>query len=183
MGEGKKVSPVVLKETVRIGIFSYVGIGILLLVYYILATFCPPEVWDVPFDYTVVLGAVCCGIIDILNFFFMGLAVQKVTEMRAAVQAPPQTPSSSSEIEDTGREDEEEEPAVYIDEETEKKARKVMSASFKMRMLMIVVWIALACCLPCFNVVSGIVPLLFPSIGIKLLTIWRRIFSRGRDAE
>lgn len=52
--------------------------------------------------------------------------------------------------------------------EDEKMARGFMKASFSRRMLMQGVWIVAAIAAPCFFWISGILPLLFPSIGIKI---------------
>ena len=52
------------------------GIGLLLMwiVFGVLHVAMPQKV---PFDYTVFLGGAAGGIVAVLNFFFMGLAVQK----------------------------------------------------------------------------------------------------------
>ena len=148
MSGRKGIDPVVRKETLRVGAIAYAGIALMLLGFFLLNRFCPPEVWDVPFDYTVILGGVCCGVIDILNFFLMGLAVVKVTSLEPAVDE-----EGNVSEEDTGR------------------ARKIMSTSMRLRFLMMIVWVVIAIAVPCFNPVAGIMPLLFPTLGIKLLGI------------
>lgn len=50
----------------------------------------------------------------------------------------------------------------------EKMARDYMKASFSRRMLIQAVWVVVAIVTPCFFWVSGILPLLFPSFGIKI---------------
>lgn len=52
--------------------------------------------------------------------------------------------------------------------EDEKLARGFMKASFSRRMLLQVLWIVLSLVAPCFYWVAGILPLLFPSAGIKI---------------
>ncbi len=58
--------------------------------------------------------------------------------------------------------------AVTDDEKT---ARKILQGSYSKRMLMQVVWIVIAIIAPCFNVVAGILPLLFPTMGIKIRAV------------
>ena len=152
MSGRKGVDPVVRKETVRVGAIAYAGIALMLLVFFLLHTFCPKEVWDVPFDYTVILGGVCCGIIDILNFFLMGLAVVKVTSLEPVLD----------------------EEGNVSDEDTSR-ARKIMSTSMKLRFLIMIVWCILAIVLPCFNAIAGILPLVFPTLGIKVLGLAKKV--------
>lgn len=151
MSGRRGIDPVVRKETFRVGAIAYAGIALMLLIFFLLHTFCPKEVWDVPFDYTVILGGVCCGIIDILNFFLMGLAVVKVTSLEPT-------------LDEEGN----------LSEEDAKKARKIMSASMKLRFLLMIVWCILAIALPCFNAIAGILPLLFPTLGIKVLGLAKK---------
>jgi len=51
------------------------------------------------------------------------------------------------------------------------RARNRMKLSYTYRYLMQVAWIVIAILVPCFNYISGIVPLLFPSLGIKIASI------------
>jgi len=51
------------------------------------------------------------------------------------------------------------------------RARNRMKLSYTYRYLMQIAWIVIAIMVPCFNYISGIVPLLFPSLGIKLASI------------
>ena len=51
------------------------------------------------------------------------------------------------------------------------RARSRMKLSYTYRYLMQIAWIVIAILVPCFNYIAGIVPLLFPSIGIKLASI------------
>ena len=51
------------------------------------------------------------------------------------------------------------------------RARNRMKLSYTYRYLMQVAWIVIAILVPCFNYISGIVPLLFPSLGIKIGSI------------
>ena len=61
------VQPAVKKETGKVAAIT--GIGLILM-----HAFMPQKV---PFDYTVFLGGAVGGCVAVLNFFFMGLAVQK----------------------------------------------------------------------------------------------------------
>ncbi len=51
------------------------------------------------------------------------------------------------------------------------RARNRMKLSYTYRYLMQVAWIVIAILVPCFNYITGIVPLLFPSLGIKIASI------------
>lgn len=93
----------------------------------------------VPFDHTVILGGIGGGIIAVLNFFLMGMTVQKIAS-----------------------------------ETDEDRAKMWMKNSYSKRMLMQMVWVIVAIVVPCFQFVAGIVPLLFPGIGIKILGIMKR---------
>ena len=68
------VQPAVKKETKRIIKITIVG---LILMWILLAVlhFAMPD--KVPLDYTVFLGGIGGGAVAVLNFFLMGLAVQK----------------------------------------------------------------------------------------------------------
>ena len=59
-------------------------------------------------------------------------------------------------------------------------ARGRMKASYSRRMLMQMAWVVVAIVAPCFHFVAGIVPLLFPSLGIKLTGIFGRK-NKGGD--
>lgn len=71
----KDLAPAIKKETKRVGIFTFSGVVIMWIVFLILHA-CMPE--KVPFDYTVILGGFLGGLIAVLNFFLMGVTVQKV---------------------------------------------------------------------------------------------------------
>ena len=81
-------------------------------------------------------GGICGGIVAVLNFFLMGVTVQKVTDL-----------------------------------ENEADARNMMKASYSRRMMMQGVWVVLAILLPCFQFAAGLIPLLFPGIGIKIANL------------
>lgn len=132
-----KLSPAVRKETVRIAYLSAAGALLECLVFLILHLLIPDKV---PFNYKVLLGALGGAATAVLNFFLMGLTVQKVAEM--------------------------------ADEEL---ARKYMKASYSRRMLLQMLWVLLAVTAPVFQPVAGVLPLLFPGLGIKLLTLFGKI--------
>lgn len=68
------VQPVVKKETKRIIKITIVGL-ILMWILFAVLHFAMPD--KVPLDYTVFLGGIGGGAVAVLNFFLMGLAVQK----------------------------------------------------------------------------------------------------------
>jgi len=70
----KNVQPAVKKETKRVVMITGAGL-ILMWILFAILHFTMPD--KVPFDYTVILGGIGGGVIAVLNFFLMGLAVQK----------------------------------------------------------------------------------------------------------
>lgn len=68
------VQPAVKKETKRIIKITIVGL-ILMWILFAVLHFAMPD--KVPLDYTVFLGGIGSGAVAVLNFFLMGLAVQK----------------------------------------------------------------------------------------------------------
>ena len=66
--------PAVKKETKRVVMITGAGL-ILMWILFAILHFTMPD--KVPFDYTVILGGIGGGVIAVLNFFLMGLAVQK----------------------------------------------------------------------------------------------------------
>lgn len=68
------VQPAVKKETKRVIVITVAGL-ILMWVLFVVLHFAMPD--KVPLDYTVFLGGIGGGLIAVLNFFLMGLAVQK----------------------------------------------------------------------------------------------------------
>lgn len=56
----------------------------------------------------------------------------------------------------------------------EELARKKMKGSYSQRMLLQMVWGIVAIAAPCFQFVAGLLPLLFPSVGIKLMGIIKK---------
>ena len=69
----ENVQPAVKKETKRVVMITGAGL-ILMWILFAILHFTMPD--KVPFDYTVILGGIG-GVIAVLNFFLMGLAVQK----------------------------------------------------------------------------------------------------------
>ena len=67
----------VKKETKNIAVSEIIGVAIMLLAFFILHMLIPDKV---PFDYRVVLAGIVGGGIAVLNFFLMGITVQKVAE-------------------------------------------------------------------------------------------------------
>lgn len=61
--------------------------------------------------------------------------------------------------------------AAQTDEDA---ARTRMKASYSQRMMVQMLWVVLAIVLPCFQFAAGIIPLLFPSMGIKIMGILKK---------
>lgn len=130
------IQPAVKKETKRVALSTVVEVIVMWIVFFILHMIMPEKV---PFDYTVILGGIGGGFIAILNFFMMGLNVQKVASMTE-----------------------------------EDAARTRMKASYSQRMMMQMLWGIITIVVPCFQFAAGLIPLLFPSIGIKILGIMKK---------
>ena len=134
------IQPAVKRETRNVALITLIGVVIMCVVFFILHIFFPDTV---PFDYTVILGGVCAGCVAVLNFFLMGLAVQKI---------------------------------ATITEEDE--ARKAMQKSYYRRFGLQVLWIIAAIAAPCFNIVAGLLPLMFPGLGIRMRGVLAHIFPK-----
>ena len=74
----ENVQPAVKKETKRVVMITGAGL-ILMWILFAILHFTMPD--KVPFDYTVILGGIGGGVIAVLNFFLMGLAVQKAASV------------------------------------------------------------------------------------------------------
>ena len=131
-----EVQPAVKKETRHVAISTAAGLVIMWIAFGVLHAVMPEKI---PFDYTVILGGIGGGVIAVLNFFLMGLTVQKIASTQ--------------------------------DEEA---ARMKMKASYSQRMLLQMLWVVAAIAIPCFHFAAGILPLLFPSAGIKLMGIFHK---------
>ena len=69
-----EIQPAVKKETKKVIIYTLTGIVLMWIVFAVLHGTMPEKV---PFDYTVILGGLGGGAVAVLNFFLMGLTVQK----------------------------------------------------------------------------------------------------------
>lgn len=127
------IQPAIKSETKKVALSTGICVVLMWAVFLILHMTNPE---GVPFDYTVILGGIGGWIIAVLNFFLLGLTVQKVTN---------------------AQEDD--------------VAKKMMKSSYSNRFLLQVIWCIIAIIAPCFQFVAGILPLLFPSIGIKILGV------------
>lgn len=74
-----QVQDAVKKETARIGAGTAGVSVVMILVFWGLHLVIPDSI---PFDYKVILGAVIGSAVAVGNFFFMGLTVQKIADMR-----------------------------------------------------------------------------------------------------
>lgn len=68
-------------------------------------------------------------------------------------------------------------------EEDEKKAGRIMKMSYSRRMLLQIAWIVIALVTPAVFWAAGIIPLLFPSAGIKIKGIISRKKYIGQEVE
>ncbi|WP_274420311.1 hypothetical protein [Blautia sp. XA-2221] len=131
-----EIQPAVKKETKKVILYTLAGVVLMWVVFAVLHGAIPEKI---PFDYTVILGGLGGGAVAVLNFFLMGLTVQKAAS-----------------CEDEGA------------------ARMRLKASYSQRMLLQVGWGIAAIIAPCFQFAAGLLPLLFPSMGIKLNAIFKK---------
>lgn len=78
------VQPAVKKETRKVAIGTFVCVVLMWAVFGIGHMIAPGKV---PFDYTVLLAGGIGGAVAVLNFFWMGLTVQKIVAMEDQGQA------------------------------------------------------------------------------------------------
>ena len=88
-----EIQPAVKKETKKVIIYTLTGIVLMWIVFAVLHGTMPEKV---PFDYTVILGGLGGGAVAVLNFFLMGLTVQKVVSMEDDKQAAAKMKASYS---------------------------------------------------------------------------------------
>lgn len=69
------IQPAVKKETKKVALSTAAGVFLMWIVFFVLHMIQPD---GIPFDYTVILGGIGGGAVAVLNFFLMGLTVQKV---------------------------------------------------------------------------------------------------------
>ena len=72
------VQPAVRKETKKVAIGTFVCVVLMWAVFGI-GHLAVPE--QIPFDYTVLFAGFIGGMVAVLNFFLMGLTVQKIVSM------------------------------------------------------------------------------------------------------
>ncbi len=124
----KKISPTVLKETAYIAVFVIILSVLMQSVFLIIGK------WSL----TVLLGNILGIVAAVLNFFLLGLTVQK---------------------------------AVTQDE---KKAATTMKFSQMLRMLMLFAIAIAGYLVPIFNIITVVIPYIFPRIAIALLPVFRK---------
>lgn len=73
-----KAEPIIIRELKSVAIATGIGIILMWIVFFVLHLLFKDSV---SFDYTVFSGGVCGGAIAVLNFFLMGLSIQKVTDL------------------------------------------------------------------------------------------------------
>lgn len=87
------IQPAVKKETKKIAAYTAAGTVLMWILFGILHAVTPESV---PFDYTVILGGAAGSAVAVLNFFLMGLTVQKVASTENEDSARMQMKSSYS---------------------------------------------------------------------------------------
>ncbi len=116
------------------------------------------------FDMTVLLGALLGAFFAVLNFFLMGLSVQRAADNMNGVTLSPEDENAETDAdEDTGAEQKQKlSPAS-------EKARRQMQVSYSLRMLMLVAAAVLGLLLPCFHPLAVVIPFLFPRLIIQVV--------------
>ncbi|MDO4647487.1 MAG: ATP synthase subunit I [Eubacteriales bacterium] len=71
-------APAVKNETKFVALVETVGVLLMIVVFAVLHWAMPAKI---PFDWTVVLGGIAGGIVAVLNFFLMGVTIQKAASM------------------------------------------------------------------------------------------------------
>ena len=141
-----KIQPTVRQETMRIAKGTCVLTAVMLLVFVLL------KQWSMPVLWGALLG---CGT-AILNFFLLGLSVQKASDMMKGVEMPPEP----------DEDDENAEKPPMPPEIAQAKQR--MQLSYTGRMIMMGAVGILGLSLSCFHAVATVLPLLFPRVMIHL---------------
>ena len=75
MDNKNRPADAVKKETRNIALSEIIGVAVMLLVFLLLHLLMPDRI---PFDYRVILAGILGGAVAVLNFFLMGMTVQKV---------------------------------------------------------------------------------------------------------
>lgn len=113
------------------------------------------------FDGSVLLGALLGACFAVLNFFLMGLSVQKAAEQMQGAQLPPEEDDSDDIHSDEIQADKPLSPQAQ-------EAKKKMQLSYGGRMLMMVGVAVLGLVLPCFHPLAVVIPMLFPRLVIMM---------------
>lgn len=71
----KQIQPAVKNETKHVALYTAIGTVVMWVLFAVLHAVIPEKV---PFDYTVFLGGIAGSAVAVLNFFLMGMTVQKV---------------------------------------------------------------------------------------------------------
>jgi len=115
------------------------------------------------FDGSVLLGALLGACFAVLNFFLMGLSVQKAAEQMQGAQLPPE--DGDGDADDIHSDD------IQADKPLSpqaQEAKKKMQLSYGGRMLMMVGVAVLGLVLPCFHPLAVVIPMLFPRLVIMM---------------
>ncbi|MBQ4259942.1 MAG: ATP synthase subunit I [Lachnospiraceae bacterium] len=59
-------------------------------------------------------------------------------------------------------------------------AKKLIQANYGKRNLLRIVWVAVAIMVPCFHYVAGLIPLVFPGTGLKLMGVFAAFAKKDK---
>lgn len=77
------VQPAVKKETINVAKAEIIGLLVMFAGFFVLhfiSPYNPDTRFGVPFDFRVIITGILGGAVAVLNFFLMGLSIQKMTE-------------------------------------------------------------------------------------------------------
>lgn len=117
------------------------------------------------FDGTVLLGAMLGAFFAVLNFFLMGLSVQKAAAQMNGAQA--------NAVNDGEADGDDMQPDRPLSPQAQE-ARKRMQLSYGGRMLMLVAVAVLGLTLPVFHPLAVVIPMLFPRVVIMAQGLWMK---------
>ena len=75
----KDIQPAIKEEKKKVALSTLVCVLLMWGVFFVLHMVVPERI---PFDYTVILGGIGGGAVAVLNFFLMGLTVQKIVNVQ-----------------------------------------------------------------------------------------------------
>lgn len=169
-----KVQETVRRETKRIALGTVLLTALMMAVYLLLGAFCWKALLESLLLRASVIGAAIGCFAAVLDFFLLGLSVQNAAEYQAA---HPLTREMIAELDrkaEEGKNDEDsadsEKKRPYADPETAAVIRAKMKRSYMLRRMLLLAFAALGL-IKSINMVTLIIPLLFPRLVIMVINL------------